>query len=116
MVDSPYITMLDDVTAQGLFAFLKMAEQRLIEQTIKNQIRLSEFQKLCSFLFILDTVAHVKGFSTGFLPAWIPGSFILNCVLSCIPFGDHGMNAHRIMAIRDSMQLSVNVENGGRAC
>ena len=63
-----------------------------------------------------SALVHVKGFSTGVLPAWIPGSFIWNCVLCWVPFSDNGMNEHRMMSVRDALQSSVVKESGGRSC
>ena len=61
-------------------------------------------------------MVYVRGFSTGFLPAWIPGSFLWNCLLCWVPFSDNGMNEHRMMAVRDAMELGVSVEERGRTC
>lgn len=62
------------------------------------------------------TDVEVQSFSAGFLPAWIPLSFLWNMLFFWVPFWDHGNNQRRVAAIRESMQLALAVEKQGRSC
>lgn len=63
------------------------------------------------------TTASAHSFSSGFLPACCPCSFVANVFLFWVPFYDSGLNSRRLDAIREAMQLDVDIviTGGGKS-
>ena len=62
------------------------------------------------------TTAIARSFSSGFLPASIPLSFVWNILFFWVPFSGNGFNTRRLNLIREKMSLPVEVTSETACC
>ncbi|KAL5476279.1 hypothetical protein EMCRGX_G026202 [Ephydatia muelleri] len=100
----------------------KIAEQENLQMRKMDEDRhfaqIFSFTSGCNWLDVVEiqfaeqegnTIATAVSFSSGFLPAYCPFSFIWNCLLFWVPFSSNGFNSGRLTAIREAMHHDIIV-------